>query len=379
MDASKLPASRVQPARTPIGAILRALPTAGPRRAGLYNELAELHLDRGDRKAAMSALGDGINAHLDEVQLGQAAALCHKFLRLFPGAVRTHGTLGILLLERGLVADGCDELSRYVYASRITGTEQRAIARLRLAANVLRAETERDVLARHLEALGDAEGAGTLREAPPAGPSPSEYSRPAQLARVLREKVRGSATGVERTAPELVLTHAPPERSTLPPRDQPRRKAAVRPALAAPAAGAPAATRVGALYGPGHRKRGFPDEASTKVWIFHTLIALVGWIVFVERWLEVVDRTSTAFMWVAAVQIVVGAAVILAVTLHWVNHNQKIASKGKRGLSTRWVLPSYTEDALQRAVHLPDRHRVAPVVSLDVGEGSKRYFVGAEA
>lgn len=358
--------------------------TAGSRRAALYNELADLHMSAGEPRQAMAALGGGIDAYLQEPNLEQAAALCRKLLRLFPGAVRAHGTLGVLLLERGLFADGADELARYVYAARISGTQNRAIARLRAVASVMEEESGLTVIARHLEELGDAQGAHRIRTAPPREVAVLTRWRHEEIGRVLQRPLRDQAPRTrEVPVPAMAGDAVPRSECVLPARDAPRRKRTGRPkqpALVSPPSGTPAAVRVGEIYGPGHTDPArFPQEASTLVWIWHAIIVLVGWVVFVERWMEVVDRTSTYFMWVAALQIVLGTAVILELTIFWVNHNQKIASRGKRGNASRWVLPNFRRDSLLRKVSLPDEHRDAPVVTLTVERGKKLYYVGSQA
>jgi hypothetical protein len=80
-----------------------------------------------------------------------------------------------------------------------------------------------------------------------------------------------------------------------------------------------------------------------------TLIpAVLGWILFVYWWQRVALESTAASATVAMVVLTVIAVAIFYSTILWIRHNIKLAKRGKRGFSTRYVRPNFERDWLDR-------------------------------
>lgn len=129
------------------------------RRAQLYNRLGDAYARAGERSAALTAYGHGIDGYLEYGFYDAAAALCRKLIEFEPGVIRARCTLAFLSLGKELVADAQREITEYVHASRRAGQEDLAIKRLHFMAEATDSLETRMLLGEHLLELGDAEGA----------------------------------------------------------------------------------------------------------------------------------------------------------------------------------------------------------------------------
>ena len=87
-------------------------------------------------------------------------------------------------------------------------------------------------------------------------------------------------------------------------------------------------------------------ERSSRIGIL--LPAILGWILFLYWWQRVASESTASAATVAVVVLVVIAVAIFYATLLWIRHNLKLAQRGKRGYSTRYVLPRFEHDWLER-------------------------------
>jgi hypothetical protein len=77
-------------------------------------------------------------------------------------------------------------------------------------------------------------------------------------------------------------------------------------------------------------------------------VAILGWVLFFYWWRKVaLESTATAASVAVVVLLVVGIVVFYSTVL-WIRHNLKLAKRGKRGFSTRWVRPYFDRDHLNR-------------------------------
>jgi tetratricopeptide (TPR) repeat protein len=152
------------PRRAEIAELEERLRTA-PRdsRAKLYNRLGDLYLHIGDQKKAIAYFGEGIDAYLESGHFDPAAALCRKLIGSEPRVIRARCTLAFLSLGKGFVEEAEREIDDYVRAAVQTGKTAYAVSRLRMMAEATYHEGIRELLAAHLEQLGDDEGARQVR------------------------------------------------------------------------------------------------------------------------------------------------------------------------------------------------------------------------
>jgi hypothetical protein len=290
------------------------------------------------------------------------------------------------------VQEATEHLDRYVNAAAESSTERRAILRLRLLASAMEGDGQRELIAGYLRRLGDPEGAAMAARCLAAGPV-DEEARQENLAKLLQRPIReidlpgipifpppsGSASA--ETGPELPWLETNPTDAGA--------TGIAAPIVTGNGDGHPPAHGNGkriVVRGPGHAlpahyaAQGFPSESGRGRWILHMLIALGGWGLYVERWSVVLGRTSLQFMWLATLEIALGIAIILELTIHWIGHNQRIAARGKRGYSSRYLAPRFETDVLDRRIELPAEPfgRMAPLIQLNVQDRIKSYSVPGE-
>jgi Na+/melibiose symporter-like transporter len=105
------------------------------------------------------------------------------------------------------------------------------------------------------------------------------------------------------------------------------------------------------------------------------LASILAWVLFFYWWRRVaLDSTASAATFAVVVLLVI-AVVIFYSTILWIRHNIKLAKRGKRGLSTRYLHPEFERDWLDRPLvfgnMIPPRDVTWFVVHTD--ESQKRY------
>lgn len=119
-----------------------------------------------------------------------------------------------------------------------------------------------------------------------------------------------------------------------------------------------------------------PTEASPGRRLFHTLIAVAGWCLFVYWWWLVFHRVSPREVRFTVLFIVFSLAIIVMVTAAWAFHNLSIYARRGPRRRIREVRPDFSHDRVGRDVTFQDAadfYRAAPVVYVRVTEQGKTY------
>jgi hypothetical protein len=110
--------------------------------------------------------------------------------------------------------------------------------------------------------------------------------------------------------------------------------------------------------------------------VFHTLIALGGWTLFVWWWWIVFRRVSRAEVELTLAFIGLSLVIIVLLTVIWAIHNVRIHRIRGPRTHVRGVDPDYTRDGVGRAVRfpqVPEVCRTAALVRIGIQNGSKVY------
>lgn len=119
-----------------------------------------------------------------------------------------------------------------------------------------------------------------------------------------------------------------------------------------------------------------PMEAGPGRRLFHTLIAIGGWCLFIYWWWLVFHRVSAREVRFTVVFIVFSLAVIVMVTAAWAFHNLSIYARRGPRRRNREVRPDFSHDRVGRDVTFRDAadlYRTAPVVYVAVTAKGKTY------
>jgi hypothetical protein len=149
--------------------------------AAVFHHTREACQRGGDTPRALGYYGRAIDAYLSASHFNAAAAVCRKLLKIAPAAVRTHCTLAWLAVGRGVASEVDSALRGYVTAARNAGQESVAIRQMLRMARAAADGRLRQVIGRHLEAIGAAEAARAA-----ATTDPGDAVAPALLDRETR-------------------------------------------------------------------------------------------------------------------------------------------------------------------------------------------------
>jgi len=115
----------------------------------------------------------------------------------------------------------------------------------------------------------------------------------------------------------------------------------------------------------------------------HIAVSVLLWILFGYYWYVVVAHREVSADTLDAMGVLVGSTALgLAVTLWWVAHNKRIASRGRRTATPPAPAESLAVDSLGRPVVSPGLEvlRTARLVDVSLdGDGRKVYAPGGEA
>ncbi len=98
-----------------------------------------------------------------------------------------------------------------------------------------------------------------------------------------------------------------------------------------------------------------------------------GWLLYLAGWVRVLPQTSTIEIWSFGLIFLASVIFIHAGAAAWIGHNKRIASRGKRGLSTRYTPPQFSTDHLERTLVIDRDACDAAEVTVSVRGLSKRY------
>jgi hypothetical protein len=119
-----------------------------------------------------------------------------------------------------------------------------------------------------------------------------------------------------------------------------------------------------------------PLQAGPVRRVFHALVTLAGWALFVYWWWIVFHRVSRHDVRFTVLFIVISLAIIVLATLAWAWHNLRIFKRRGPRTHVRETTPDFSHDGVGRAVAFPtgslDRH-TAPVVYVRFSGEDKSY------
>lgn len=103
--------------------------------------------------------------------------------------------------------------------------------------------------------------------------------------------------------------------------------------------------------------------------------SVLGWGLFCYWWIVVALDSTAAAATMAMALLTVIAVFVFYGTLLWIQHNIKLAMRGKRGFSTRYVRPAFERDWLDRTLVFsePALARDGTWFVVQVDENEKRY------
>lgn len=125
-----------------------------------------------------------------------------------------------------------------------------------------------------------------------------------------------------------------------------------------------------------------PTQASPPRRVFHTLVAIAGWVLFVYWWWLVFRRVSESEMRFTLFFISIALIIIVLLTVIWALHNASIyRSRGPR-TKVRTVPPDFSHDRIGREVQFPTMPNAclnSAVVRVRIQDGAKVYAAGSAA
>ncbi len=123
------------------------------------NRAANLCQEAGHIDRALVYYGRAVDAYLESGRFSAAEVVCRKILKMAPQTVRARCTLSWLAIGKGHRTGTDEQVTAYVEAARFAGREPLAAKQIRMMAEAAPGVELRELLARHLLDLGDAEGA----------------------------------------------------------------------------------------------------------------------------------------------------------------------------------------------------------------------------
>jgi hypothetical protein len=93
-----------------------------------------------------------------------------------------------------------------------------------------------------------------------------------------------------------------------------------------------------------------PDRSTSARAALVLIPTALAWMLFFYWWRRVALENTLGTATLALAILTIVALSILLSTLVWIRHNIKLASRGKRGFSTRYLRPLFECDGLDRPV-----------------------------
>ncbi len=103
--------------------------------------------------------------------------------------------------------------------------------------------------------------------------------------------------------------------------------------------------------------------------------SILGWALFCYWWMRVAFESTASAATVAVALLTAIAVATFYSTLLWIQHNIKLARRGKRGFSTRYLRPAFERDWLDRTLVFrePALAREGTWFVVQVEQNEKRY------
>lgn len=107
--------------------------------------------------------------------------------------------------------------------------------------------------------------------------------------------------------------------------------------------------------------------------LYRQIGVVVGWILYCVGWARTTQITSRREP-LYFVIFFAGAALLLKLTVRlWVAHNKRLATSGRRGVVTRYTVPSYSHDHLGRTLVFAPEVSSGREITISVTAGTKLY------
>lgn len=119
-----------------------------------------------------------------------------------------------------------------------------------------------------------------------------------------------------------------------------------------------------------------PQQAGPARRVFHALITLTGWAVFLYWWWIVFHRVSGREVRFTLLFIAISLGVIVVVTLVWAWHNLRIFRRRGQRMHVRESTPDFSHDGVGRDVAFPAGEltpQTAPVIYVRFTDVGKSY------
>ncbi len=118
-----------------------------------------------------------------------------------------------------------------------------------------------------------------------------------------------------------------------------------------------------------------PRRGSAWGWVFHGLLAVLGWILFGYFWRVVMSVGLSAGARTALFAMVLFLAALLLLTTWWIAHNVRVARRDRRRGNPNLVEKLYIFDTCGMRVEMPDHARLktASVIEITIDGTHKTY------
>jgi hypothetical protein len=123
-----------------------------------------------------------------------------------------------------------------------------------------------------------------------------------------------------------------------------------------------------------------PSQAGPARRVFHTLVAVAGWVLFVYWWWLVFRRADGDEIRSTLIFIALTLAAIVLLTMIWAIHNARIFQARGPRRQVRPVTPDFSHDSVGRPVELPavpEECLSAGIVEIRIRGDAKVYAPGA--
>lgn len=126
------------------------------------------------------------------------------------------------------------------------------------------------------------------------------------------------------------------------------------------------------------RANAFPTQAGPGRRIFHTVLAVAGWCLFLFWWWLVLQRVSAAEVRFTIGFLAIAFVVVVLLTIVWVLHNLRIVRDRTARVHVRDSVPDVSHDTVGRELQmpaLPAEYQIAARVRVSVAGDVKTYVV----
>jgi hypothetical protein len=99
--------------------------------------------------------------------------------------------------------------------------------------------------------------------------------------------------------------------------------------------------------------------------------AAMGWLLYAYEWVHVSWQTPRREPVTFAILLILTMFLMHFSIAWWIDHNKRLASAGKRGLYTRYIVPSFVQDYLGRQLVLHEDCHDSQEIHVHIDGGTK--------